>query len=59
MTKALARKIPVGFILHGKLMSDITTNLIENEDNYVLLNDFFLGLMTKNKLINLLKNSTI
>ena len=59
MTKSLARKIAGRFILHDKLQSDITINLIENEDNYVSLKDVFLGLMSKSKLNDLLENGDI
>ena len=59
MTKSLACKIAGRFILRDKLQSDITFNLIENEDNYVSLKDVFLGLMTKSKLNDLLENGDI
>ena len=45
--------------MRDKLQLKITINLIENEDNYVLLKDAFLGLMTKTKLNNLLENGDI
>ena len=50
MTKSLACKKAWRFILYDKLQSDITINLIENEDNFVSLKDVFLGLMSKSKL---------
>ena len=59
MTKSLACKIAGRFILRDKLQSDITINLIENEDNYVSLKDVFLGLMTKSKLHDLLENGDL
>ena len=58
-TKSLARKIAGRFILRDKFQSDITINLIENEDNYVSLKDVFLGLMTESKLNDLLENGDI
>ena len=59
MTKCLARKKARRLILRDKLQSDITINLIENEDNYVSLKDVFLGFMTKGKLNDLLENGDI
>ena len=59
MKKSLARKIAGRFILRDKLQSDIKINLIEIQDNYVSLKDFFLGLMTKSKLNDLLENGNI
>ena len=59
MKKSLARKIAGRFILRDKLQSDIKINLIEIQDNYVSLKDFFLGLMTKSKLNDLLENGDI
>ena len=59
MTKSLAHKIAGRFILQDKPLSDITINLIENEDNYVSLKDLFLGLMTKSMLNDLLENGDI
>ena len=58
-TKSLARKIAGRFILRDKFQSDITINLIENEDNYVSLKDVFLGPMTESKLNDLLENGDI
>ena len=49
IAKKLARKIAGRFILCDKLQSDITINLIKNEDNHVSLKDVFLGLMTNSK----------
>ena len=40
-----------------KFQSDITINLIGNEDNYVSIKDVFLGLVAKTKLNNLLEKS--
>ena len=59
MTKCFARKKARRLILRDKLQSDITINLIENEDNYVSLKDVFLGFMTKGKLNDLLENGDI
>ena len=58
MTKSFARKIAERF-LRDKLQSDITISLIENQDNYVLLKDVFIGLITKSKLNDFLENGDI